>query len=52
VFAVEYCYLVSPSVEEKYVAGGIAFVVSFALSLYQLLNRSACAKYFVRKFKR
>ncbi len=52
VFAVEYCYLVSPSMEEKYVAGGLAFFVSFALSLYQLLHRSDCAKCLVRKLKR
>ncbi len=49
--AVEYCYLVSPSDEEKYTAGSIAFAVSFALSLYHLLHRSSCAQYLVRKFR-
>lgn len=48
--AVEYCYLVSPSLEEKYTAGAIAFVASFSLSIYRLLSRSNCAKYIVRKF--
>ncbi|MCR5850538.1 MAG: oligosaccharide flippase family protein [Bacteroidaceae bacterium] len=48
--AVEYCYLVSPSDEEKYTIGGIAFVVSLSLSLYQLLHRSNCAKSLIRKF--
>ncbi|MBQ6226176.1 MAG: oligosaccharide flippase family protein [Bacteroidaceae bacterium] len=50
--AVEYCYLVSPSVEEKYIAGGIAFIGSFSLSVYQLLHRSSCARYLLRKLKR
>ena len=48
--AVEYCFLVSPSIEEKYTAGGIAFVVASALSIYQLLHRSDCAKCLIRKF--
>jgi len=48
--AVEYCFLVSPSAQEKYTIGGIAFVVSFALSFYQLLHRSNCAKCLIRKF--
>ena len=50
--AVEYCYLVSPSIEEKYIAGGIAFIGSFSLSVYQLLHRSSCARYLLRKLKR
>lgn len=41
---VEYCYLVSPSAEEKYIVGGLAFIVSAVLSLYQLLLRSDSAK--------
>ena len=49
--AVEYCYIVSPSVQEKYIIGGIAFVVSFSLSLYQLMHRSNCAKCLIRKLK-
>jgi O-antigen/teichoic acid export membrane protein len=52
VVAVEYCYLVSPSLEEKYAAGALAFVVALVLSIYQLLHRSSCAKYFLRKFRR
>ena len=51
VVAVEYCYLVSPSPEEKYIAGGIAFLASSGLSLYQLFHRSSCAKYLLRKFR-
>lgn len=51
VFAVEYCFLVSPTDEERYVAGGIAFAVSFALSLYQLMHRSNRAKSLVRRFR-
>lgn len=47
--AVEYCYLVSPTDEEKYIAGGIAFAVSLALSLYQLLNRSSYVKHLIVK---
>ena len=50
--AVEYCYLVSPSPEEKYTSGALAFAVSLALSIYQLLHRSSCAKYILRKLKR
>ena len=50
VFAAEYCFLVSPSEEEKYIAGGIAFIVSSALSFYRLLHRSNCAKCLIRKF--
>lgn len=50
--AVEYCYLVSPSVEEKYTAGVIAFVVASILSLWQLVHRSDCAKCLMRKLKR
>ena len=49
--AVEYCYLVSPSAEEKYVAGGIAFLVASALSIHRLLKRSDCAKFLLRKLK-
>ena len=49
--AVEYCYLVSPSAEEKYIAGGIAFVIASALSLRRLLKRSDCAKCLLRKLK-
>ena len=52
VAAVEYCYLVSPSAEEKYTIGGVAFVISSALSIYQLLHRSDCAKCILRKFRR
>jgi len=48
---VEYCYLVSPSSEEKYIAGCLAFVVSAGLSLYQLLLRSDYTKRFVNHFK-
>lgn len=51
VVAVEYCYLVNPSEEEKYIAGGIAFAVSFILSFYRLLHRSACARSLIRRFK-
>lgn len=50
--AVEYCYLVSPSNEEKYIAGGIAFVAASALSLYQLQHRSACVRCIIRKFRK
>lgn len=50
--AVEYCFLVSPSNQEKYIIGGAAFAVSFALSLYQLLHRSNYAKYLIHKFKK
>ena len=50
--AVEYCYLVNPSAQEKYVAGAIAFIVASALSIYQLLHRSACAKCILRRLKR
>ena len=49
--AVEYCYLVSPSKEEKYVTGAIVFVVASALSLYQLLHRSDSMKSLARKLK-
>jgi len=42
--AVEYCYLVSPSEEEKYIAGGIAFIVASSLSLYWLHHRSDFVK--------
>lgn len=52
VVAVEYCYLVSPSIEAKYTAGAIAFVISSGLSLYRLLHRSDCAKCILRKLKR
>lgn len=51
-FAVEYCYLVSPSDGEKYIAGGIAFAVSFLLSLYQLHNRSDFVKHLVGRLKK
>ena len=50
--AVEYCFLVSPSLEEKYTAGGLVFIVASALSFYQLTHRSNCAKCFIRKFKK
>ena len=50
--AVEYCYLVSPSLKEKLIAGGIAFLASSALSLYQLLHRSDCMKYLVGRLKK
>ena len=50
--AVEYCFVVSPSPEEKYTVGGIAFVVASALSFYQLLHRSNCAKCIIRKLKK
>ena len=50
--AVEYCYLVSPSTQEKYIAGAIAFVVASAMSIYQLLHRSDCAKCILRRLKR
>ena len=49
---VEYCYLVSPSVEQKYAVGALVFLVSLGLSLQRLLHRSSCAKYFIRKIKR
>ena len=49
--AVEYCYLVSPSDEQKYTIGGIAIVVSSTLSIYQLLHRSDFAKRIVKKLK-
>ena len=52
IVAVEYCYLVSPSVSEKYLAGGIAFLISFALSVLRLVHRSSCAKYLLRKLRR
>lgn len=41
---VEYCYLVSPSEKEKYLAGGIAFIVASSLSLYRLHRRSDFVK--------
>ncbi|MBQ6191421.1 MAG: oligosaccharide flippase family protein [Bacteroidaceae bacterium] len=50
--AVEYCYLVNPSIQEKYIFGALAFIVSSALSLYQLLNRSDCAKCLIRRLRR
>ena len=50
--AVEYCFLVSPSAEEKYTAGGIAFVIALALSISQLLHRSDYAKCLLRKFQK
>ena len=50
--AVEYCYLVSPSEQEKYIAGGIAFIVASSLSLYWLHRRSDFVKRLVgRKVK-
>ena len=49
--AVEYCFLVSPSNEQKYTIGGLAFLVASALSLYQLLHRSDRAKSLVGKLK-
>ena len=51
VVAVEYCYLVSPSPEQKYIIGGLAFLVALALSLYQLLNHSSLAKRLAGKFR-
>ncbi len=50
IMAVEYCFLVSPNNEQKYTIGGIAFVVSSALSLYQLLHHSDFAKRLVKRF--
>jgi O-antigen/teichoic acid export membrane protein len=47
--AVEYCYLVSPSEQEKYIAGGIAFIVASSLSLYWLHRRSDFVKRLVGK---
>ena len=51
VVTVEYCYLVSPSAEEKYTIGGLAFIVASGLSIWQLLHRSNCAKCILRKLK-
>ena len=51
VVAVEYCYLVSPSPEQRYTIGGLAFLVALALSLYQLLNHSSLAKRLAGKFR-
>lgn len=50
--AVEYCYLVSPSNEERYTAGAIAFIASVALSVSRLLHRSDCMKCLVRKLRK
>ena len=50
--AVEYCYVVSPSAQEKYITGGMVFVISSLLSIYRLLHRSDCAKCLIRKLKR
>ena len=52
IVTVEYCYLVSPSIGEKYLAGGIAFAVALGLSISRLLHRSSCAKYLLRKLRR
>lgn len=52
VFAVEYCFLVSPSEKVKYTAGALAFVVSSALSLYQLLHRSDFARRVAGRFRK
>lgn len=49
--AVEYCYLVSPSPQQKYIIGSIIFAVSSALSLRRLLKRSDCAKCLLRKLR-
>jgi O-antigen/teichoic acid export membrane protein len=51
-FAVEYCFLVSPSVGEKYIAGCIAFVASLSLSLYQLHRHSDFTKRIVGKLNK
>ncbi len=50
--AVEYCYLVSPSVKEKFIAGGVAFLASSALSLYRLFRRSDCMRYLVGRLRK
>lgn len=50
--AVEYCYIVSPSAQQKYITGGIIFVVSSALSLHRLLKRSDRAKSILSKLKK
>ena len=48
---VEYCYLVSPSDQQKYTIGGIVFLLSSALSIHRLLKRSDCAKCVLRKLR-
>ena len=48
---VEYCFLVSPSPEQKYTVGAIAFILSSGLSIYRLIRRSDCAKCLVRRLK-
>ena len=50
--AVVYCYLVSPTLAEKYTIGCFAFICSAAMSFHQLRYRSSCVKYLVRKFNR
>ena len=47
--AVEYCYLASPNIEQKYTIGGIAFAISLSLSLYQLLHRSDYVRRLMRR---
>lgn len=49
IVAVEYCHLVSPSDEQKYVAGGIAFLASSALSLWQLYRHSGTFRSMMRR---
>lgn len=49
--AVEYCYLVSPSDQQKYTIGALVFLVSLALSTHRLLKRSDCAKCALRKLR-
>jgi len=50
--AVVYCYLVSPTETEKYTVGGIAFVASLSMSLYQLRRHSEFVKRMGKKVKR
>ena len=49
---VEYCFLVSPSDQQKYTVGAIVFIFSSGLSVYRLLHRSDCAKCLLRKFQK
>ncbi|MBQ7526242.1 MAG: oligosaccharide flippase family protein [Bacteroidaceae bacterium] len=50
--AVVYCFLVSPTLPEKYTIGGIAFICSAAMSIHQLQYRSDCVKCLTRKIKK
>lgn len=52
VAAVENCYILSPSDEQKYIGGGIAFAISAALSLRQLLSHSDRTRNLLRKIGR